>query len=104
MLEKLQGNVFFRRTKIPVSEKTIAILKEEIIESLREIDVLRYEHDRDDTIAFPRTMLKARCTWDCEFAPLCFAELAGMNVSGMIAEQYEKRGSRESEIAESEVD
>lgn len=101
MLEKLQGNVFFRRTKIPVSEKTIAILKAEIIASLDEVERLK---SYSSGTTFPRTMLKARCTWDCEFAPLCFAELAGMNISGMIDEQYEERGSRESELADAEVD
>ena len=105
MLEKLQGNVFFRRTKIPVSEKTIAVLKSEIIASLDEIDRLKWEvGEYGDKVVFPRTLLKARCTWDCEFAPLCFAELAGMNTSGMLDEQYEKRSTRESELAYTEVE
>lgn len=95
MIDKLQGNIFFRRTKIPVSEKSLAIIKAEIMESLNEVDILTYKHDRGDDMVFPRTMMKNRCSWDCEFAPLCFAELAGMNTAGLLDEQYEPRGKRE---------
>ncbi|NCB03616.1 MAG: hypothetical protein EOM67_15910, partial [Spirochaetia bacterium] len=93
MLDKLKGNIFFRRTKIPVSETTIGILKKEIIATLDEIDVLL-----ENTEVYPRTLLKGRCAWDCEFAPVCFGELAGMNVKGLIEEQYEPKESREEEL------
>jgi len=95
MIDKLKNNIFFRRTKIPVSENTLTIIKREIIASLNEIDSLIKEAQTTNPI-FPRTLLKGRCTWDCEFATLCFAELAGMNIEGIIEEQYEQRDKRES--------
>lgn len=99
MLEKLKGNVFFRRTKIPVSEKTLDILKGEIKATLDEGQRYKNFYEKyDESISkpvFTRTMLKQRCSWDCEFAPLCWAELAGMDVNGLIDEKYEHRKSRE---------
>lgn len=100
MLEKLRNNVFFRRTKIPVSEATISILKNEIIASLDEYD--RYKklfNNRGESCKwmFPRTLLKQRCSWDCEFSQLCFSELAGMNIQGIIDEKFQKRSKREEE-------
>ena len=39
MVDKLKGNIFFRRTKIPVSEKTIEILKKELEYTLDDIEL-----------------------------------------------------------------
>lgn len=92
MIEKLKGNIFFRRTKIPVSEVTLDILKSELIATLDEIDAIK--------APYPRTLLKGRCTWDCEFAPLCFGELAGMNTEGIMKENYEQKEARNVETDE----
>jgi DNA-binding ferritin-like protein (Dps family) len=105
MVDKLKGNVFFRRTKIPVNEKTLYTIKDEIVETLDEIDRLKDKHDRlGDCIKpmFYRTPLKQRCDWDCEYRDLCYAELAGMNTENIIAEHYEKRTTREEEQANAE--
>ena len=101
MVDKLRGNVFFRRTRIPVSEYTIMILRKELETTLRHITNFEtiYEAFPEDTM-FPRTLLKGRCGWDCEFSKLCFAELAGMNTSTLIAEEYESRSKRGEESDE----
>jgi len=95
MIDKLKNNTFFKRTKIPVSEKTLTIIKREIVASLDEIDSLLKEAQTVANPVFPRTLLKGRCAWDCEFSTLCFAELAGMQIQGIIDEQYEPREKRE---------
>lgn len=94
MLEKLEGKVFFRRTKIPVSENTLATLKKEVVASLNRVDELTEAFEKDPNTTYPRTLLKGRCSWDCEFSSLCFAELAGMNISGIIEEDFIPRTSR----------
>ncbi len=95
MIEKLQGNIFYKRTKIPISEKTISILKAEIITTLDDVDVYTTFGDTIEKTKFPRTMLKNRCDWDCEFRDLCYAELAGMSIQGIMSERYEPRSKRE---------
>lgn len=102
MIPRLQGNIFFRRTKIPVSEATLRILKEELLESLDEVDRCK-KLGMAGCGVFPRTTMKNRCSWDCEYAPICFAELAGMNTDGIIADQYEPRTKRE-EVLDLEVE
>lgn len=106
MLDKLKHNVFFRRIKLPVSERTLDIIRGEIITSLYEYDNLKYafeKKEKESKHLFPRTMLKQRCSWDCEYSKLCFAELAGMNTDNIIAEDYEPRVARkEEEITDGE--
>lgn len=100
MLEKLKGNVFFRRTKVPVNENTLNIIKNEIVGTLDDMDRLkkRYEACGDKSLTeFYRTPLKQRCDWDCEFRDICYAELAGMETDNIIADKYEKRTTREEE-------
>lgn len=101
MVDKLKGNVFFRRTRIPVSEVTIDILRKELQATLKHITNVEqvYRAYPDDDM-FPRTLLKGRCSWDCEFSRLCFAELAGMNTSVMLEEDYEPRTKRGDESDE----
>lgn len=96
MVDKLKGNTFFRRTRIPVSETTIAILRKELQHTARHIVTAEayYEMWGEGT-SFTRTLLKGRCSWDCEFSKICFAELAGMNIQEMVDEDFEPRGSRE---------
>ena len=95
MVDKLKGNVFFRRTRIPVSETTIDILKQELKETMRSIHSVESYYDATETeAAFPRTLLKGRCAWDCEFSKLCFSELAGMNTEMLLSEDYEPRTKR----------
>jgi hypothetical protein len=100
MVDKLKGNVFFKRTKIPVNEKTLSIIKSEIVQTLEDVDYLmRIYDDCGEEIkdVFYRTPLKQRCDWDCEFRDICYAELAGMDTTNIIASNYEKRTTREEE-------
>ena len=92
MAEKLEGNIFFKRTKVPVSTKTLDILKAEIAETLNLIETLtnRYEKEKAESI-FTRNIMKQRCTWDCEFCKLCFADLAGMNTQDILNNDYETK-------------
>lgn len=97
MLEKLKGNVFFKRTRIPVSEATLNIIKGEINTTLDEIDFYTKKAEELGSkakILFPRTALKQRCDWDCEYRDLCFGELAGMDVQGIIDEKFKPREER----------
>lgn len=56
MLDKLKENVFYRRVKIPVSEKTLKILMSEADKTLCEIDeIFDLAFPAEDV--FPRTML-----------------------------------------------
>ena len=109
MIEKLKGNVFFRRSKIPVSERTIQILKDEIRTTLSEVDYYTKlaktesgEVDPNKKVLFPRNMMKQRCDWDCEFRDVCYGELAGMKIDNLLKDNYEIRGGRtdDSEIDE----
>ena len=98
MVDKLKGNVFFKRTRIPVSDITLSILKGEISASLDDVDrykTLYEKYGEKCKMYFPRTTMKQRCSWDCEFFQLCTSELAGMNIDGLLEERYEKREKRE---------
>jgi len=100
MVDKLKGNVFFRRTRIPVNKKTIDIIKSEIKATLNDVDELKKLYDNFGNKCEPtfyRTPLKQRCDWDCEFRDLCYAELAGMSTDSILAERYEQRTTREME-------
>lgn len=100
MVDKLKGNVFFKRTKIPVNEKTLSIIKSEIVQTLEDVDYLMRIYDdcgEEVKDVFYRTPLKQRCDWDCEFRDICYAELAGMDTTNIIASNYEKRTTREEE-------
>lgn len=97
MIDKLKGNIFFKRTKIPVVNKTVEELRAEAEVTLAEISLYtkKYEHLGDDASKyFTRTMLKNRCSWDCEYYPICVAELAGMKTESIIHDQYETREAR----------
>ena len=97
MIPKLQGNVFFKRTKVPVRDATVNILRDEAEVTLAEVDMYlgKVEKYGDDAKKFfTRTMLKNRCSWDCEFYALCFGELAGMKINNILTEDYEVRESR----------
>lgn len=97
MLDKLKSNIFFKRTKIPTPTKTIDIIKKEIGATLDEVAL--YTHIAKDKgekaeHLFPRNMMKQRCAWDCEYYPICFGELAGMNTQGIIEDKYTAKEER----------
>lgn len=97
MVGKLKGNVFFKRTKIPIQEATLEILKNEANTTLQEIQIYNKKYEEHGDLAehfFPRNMMKNRCAWDCEYYPICVGALAGMSVEAIIHEEYEKRPSR----------
>lgn len=104
MIPKLQGKTFFRRLKIPVSTKVVEIIKSEIATTMNEIELYMKKaemHGVEETShLFPRTLLKQRCTWDCEFNKLCFAELSGQNTSVLLETEYEPRTTRATELVE----
>lgn len=97
MVDKLKDNIFFKRVRIPVSETTLSILKQEIIATLDEAEVLHMYAETSGMARFPRTMLKMRCEWDCPYRRICFAELAGMNTSSIIDAEYEIKVSERGE-------
>ena len=98
MVDKLKSNVFFKRTRLPVSERMLEKIKEDVIASLRDIDAAMDIGDCPKD--FPRTLIKNRCSWDCEFSRLCFAELSGAHpdtIANIIEEDYQERERREEE-------
>lgn len=99
MIPKLEDNVFYKRTKLPVGSKTLKILIEEISSTLTFTETLMREHERSgNENIFARNIMKQRCTWDCEFCKLCFTDLAGMNTEDIIANDYKtKEGRKDAE-------
>lgn len=98
MIDKLKDNVFYRRTKVPISEITLSIIKDEIEATLDDVD--RYtafyeKYGEQGKRKFTRTMMKQRCNWDCQYRDLCYAELSGMNIDGMIDADYRPKQRRE---------
>jgi len=97
MLPKLQNNIFYKRTKIPINQQTIDQLIAEAEVTLLEVDMYKRKFDEQGEDAyryFTRTMLKNRCSWDCEYYPICVAELAGMKTETILHDEYEPRDTR----------
>ena len=97
MLEHLKDNVFYRRIRVPVKPKTLEIMREEIIGTMDTMELLKevYDHSSESVLRlFPRTLIKDRCKWDCEFNRICFNELAGSNVTDIINNEYQEREER----------
>lgn len=96
MIPKLEKNVYFKRTRLPVNQRTIGIIKAEIIATLDEYDDYVNEFVKEtDKPKFTRNMLKQRCNWDCSYQRLCYGELAGMNINDIIASDYETKTGRD---------
>lgn len=103
MVEKLKVNTFYKRTRLPVSTHTTKVLMAELKRSMSEMQELEDIYNATGSPhVFCRTMLKGRCSWDCEFFPLCTAELAGMNTQGLLDTLYEERQARNVELKEIE--
>lgn len=101
MIPKLKGNVFYRRTKIPIDEGILSNLLIETDNNLTRLDNMKKQFDEsnlydESTIVAhcPRTLLKNRCEWDCEYYDLCVSSMAGRNVNDLLDLEYEPRQSR----------
>lgn len=88
MKEKLRGKQFFKRSRLPINKRTLAVLLADLEDTL---DIFQHSMDAEK---FPRNVTRD-CTWDCEYAPICFAELQGINPEAVIEEQYKIRGSKD---------
>lgn len=92
MVEPLKKKVFYKRTRIPVKKVTLDIMRGEAMATLGEYEQLQIAAEQLGDRAyylFPRNMMRQRCSWDCDYFKLCFSELAGMDTSGLIDEEYE---------------
>ncbi len=97
MIPKLKGNVFYRRSRLPVSDTTVQKMVVEIEATLNEMDFYFSKAKELGSKAeqlFPRTMIRDRCGWDCDYYQICIADLAGQNTQGIIDEYYEEREER----------
>lgn len=99
MQEKLKGKVFFKRSRLPLNRHTVKNLISDFDTTLSLWEYMSNKHH------FPRTLTRD-CTWDCEYAPICFAELQGTNPETIIEEQYQKRGvkNNDEEYLQTEID
>jgi len=97
MVEKLSKNVYFKRMKLPANRRTIDIIKAEIIATLDEYDCYMADPSAFEKTRFVRNTLKQRCSWDCSYQKLCYAELAGMHIEDIIASDYQERKSNRTE-------
>lgn len=96
MIEHLKNNVFYKRIKIPTREQTLNIIRDEIITTMDEIDFYTSkakQYGNDASKLFTRTLVKGRCSWDCEYHSLCTAELLG-TANEAILDEYEEREDR----------
>lgn len=100
MVDKLQKNVYYKRMKLPVNLKTLDVIRSEVVATLDDYDMFlsSYEKGIIKKTNFVRNTLKQRCSWDCAYQKLCYAELAGRDITSIITEEYEeKTTTRESE-------
>jgi hypothetical protein len=86
MVEKLRGKTFYKRQRIPRPDKLVEGLTADCITTMDIMDALD-KHKQDTHYR----CISKNCSWDCEYAPICFAELAGRDTTAMIDLNYEER-------------
>jgi hypothetical protein len=89
-LLELKGRevLWFRRERIPVEEHKIKQTLLEFVVSVRDIQ-------RRSRFA-PRSYTY-NCRWGCEYHPLCVAEYAGLDIDGLIKQDYTMEDERYAE-------
>lgn len=88
ILERLSYKTFFKRERVSRPNALVeavvreAILTGHLIEPFREGRLL------------PARTIISQCAWDCEFQPLCYAELHGHDTDYLINTMYQPREKR----------
>jgi len=95
MLDKLKGNKFYQRFRVPKPDKTVASMVKDFDSSCAYLQVAL---NRPASMA--RRMCRD-CSWDCEFIDLCTAELVGSDTTDMLANDFEP-DIREEELTDGE--
>lgn len=85
MLPKLQDKVFYKRVRLPKPDKLVKNILQDTLVTLEDIE--NWESVTDERF-YTRNIMAMRCEWDCEFHPLCAAELAGVDTGFMLANDY----------------
>jgi hypothetical protein len=83
MLDKLKGNMFYQRFRVPKSEGIVTNMVKDFDNSCMYLA---------EALTQPHTMARRMCrdcSWDCEFIDLCTAELMGSDTTEMISNDFE---------------
>lgn len=94
MEEKLAGNAFYKRVKVPRPAALIERLVLEADYGSRQIAQIGDAIAAGRQPVFPRTQL-SNCDWDCEFAELCYAQLVGQSGDSLIGSMYVERKKKD---------
>ena len=98
MIPKLEKKMFYRRAAIPLRKSTVEMMVDEIIFTLDDMQFRVEGIDLSDpwryTDCFPRTYMRDRCPWDCQYHRLCTTGLCGGNQQELIDLEYQKRKGR----------
>lgn len=90
-LEELKLNVFYKRSRVPRPAK----LAENVVKDFDDTCfLLEFLKSIGPEAVYPRS-ISTDCGWKCEFKDLCFAELAGQDVSYLLASDYQPKTKRE---------
>jgi hypothetical protein len=85
VLERLSYKSFFKRVRLPRPDILINnVIREAIITG----HLIEYYKER--RVLPARTILKS-CQFDCEYQPICWAELHGHDVEYIMSSQYQQR-------------
>lgn len=93
----LAEKAFYKRVK---QAKPVALMQQMLTEvdyTSRQIQATHKLINDGRSVIFPRTLLHS-CSWDCEFAELCFAQLAGQSGEWIINASYEPRTRDDKDI------
>lgn len=88
MVDKLKGNIFYKRLWIPRPSRLIQNVKSEVIAIGQEIDRERSLYPRVNDFL---------CRTNCEYYELCQAELMGVDSTEIRAHKYDVREEEEDE-------
>lgn len=93
-LEELKLNVFYKRSRVPRPAKLAENVMKDFDDTCRLLNILDSVRTKALSSLYPRSM-GMDCSWKCEYKDLCFAELAGQNVSYLLASDYQPKSKRE---------
>jgi hypothetical protein len=96
ILNRLSYRDWFVRERVP---RPIELVRKVISEAV--ITGHLIEAYKQKTLLPDRTILKS-CQWDCEFQPLCYADLHGHDTEYLIKTMYEPR-KEESSVKEEKI-
>lgn len=99
MLSSLSAKTFFNRVRLPQPDALV----ETIVDELKRVGQMVRTLKGKPQQRFVRTLCRT-CEWDCEFKPLCLAELQKRNTELMLSNHYEERRKEDDENGKEEAE